>query len=60
MSADASHEPAEGDDFLVLDDVLQVLDSSVQGHLLDGLSRLTSVLWKRRTHLFLVGRGGLR
>merc|ERR1712243_79675 len=44
MSADASHEPAEGDDFLVLDDVLQVLDSSVQGHLLDGLSRLASVL----------------
>merc|ERR1712243_537353 len=57
MSADASHEPAEGDDFLVLDDVLQVLDSSVQGHLLDGLGRFGRVLGllSVTTHIALVG-----
>ena len=44
MSADASSEPSEWNDFLVGNDVLKVGHGTVDGHLLDGLSCLTGVL----------------
>ena len=44
VATDASHEPPEGDDLLLGDDVLQVGHGAVQGHLLDGLGRLAGVL----------------
>ena len=44
VPADASHEPPEGDDLLLVDDVLQVGGGPVQGHPLDGLGRLAGVL----------------
>ncbi len=47
MSADTSGEPSEGHDFLVGNDVLKVGHGTVDGHLLDGLSCLASVLQTR-------------
>ena len=44
MTTDASHEPPEGNDFLLVNDVLQVGGGPVKRHLLDGLSRLAGVL----------------
>ena len=44
VTSDAAHEAPEGDDFLLVDDVLQVGGGAVQRHLLDGLSRLAGVL----------------
>ena len=44
MSANASIEPAERNDLLLGNDVLQVGDSPVEVHLFDGLSSLTGVL----------------
>ena len=44
VTADTAHVTAEGDDLLLCDDVLQVLDGTVKWHLLDGLSRLACVL----------------
>ena len=44
MPAHSSHEPPEGDDLLLVDDVLEVGGGAVQGHLLDGLSGLAGVL----------------
>jgi hypothetical protein len=44
VSAYTSHESSEGNDFLLCDDILEILGGSVEGHLLDGLGRLTGVL----------------
>merc|ERR550525_2060672 len=44
VTANASHEAPEGNDFLLGDDVLEVLGGPVEGHGLDGLGRLPRVL----------------
>ena len=44
MASDASHEPPEGDDFLLFDHVLKVGDGAGQGHALDGLGCLAGIL----------------
>ena len=44
VAADAAHEPPEGNDLLLGDDVLEVLRGTVQRHLLDRLGRLAGVL----------------
>ena len=49
VPADTSHEPPEGDDFLLVNHVLEVSDGAVQGHALDGLSCLAGGLdWMER------------
>ena len=61
VSTDASSEPAEGDDLLLGDDVLQVGDGAVQVHLLDGLGCLAGVLQDTREKMIRAGVvGGLR
>ena len=50
MATNAAHEPPEGDDLLLGDDVLQVGHGAVQGHLLDGLGRLAGIL-QRETEI---------
>ena len=44
LSSDAAVEALERYDLFVLDDVLQVLDSTSQGHVLDGVSDLARIL----------------
>ena len=44
VTADTAHEPPEGNDLLVGDHVLQILGGTMQGHGLDGLGCLASVL----------------
>ena len=44
MSADTSHKPSEGNDFGLVQNILQVSCSTVQGHLFDGLGCLPGVL----------------
>merc|ERR1719370_2310119 len=44
VAANSSHEPPEGDDLLMGDHVLQILGGAVEGHGLDGLGCLASVL----------------
>ena len=40
-----SHEPSEGNDFGLVQNILQVGCSTVQGHLFDGLGCLSGVLY---------------
>lgn len=44
VTADTSHEPPEGNDFLLLNHVLEVSDRTVEGHTLDSLGCLAGVL----------------
>ena len=48
VPADSTHEPAEGNDLLLGDDVLQVFGGAVEGHLLNGLGGLPGVLQVKR------------
>ena len=55
MSADTSHEPSEGNDFGLVQNILQVGCSTVQGHLFDGLGCLSGVLYGGKKYIkFLV------
>ena len=44
MTPNTSHEPSEGDNLLMGDDILQILGGAIQGHTLDGLGSLPGVL----------------
>jgi hypothetical protein len=58
MSANTTIEPSEGDNLLLVDDVVQVDLGSLEGHVLDSLGALSGVL-EVAPHVAALGYGRL-